>query len=129
MVLAGAELSAVGYNPALPKSANGELNCEHGVSTPFDANATIPYIVGEALSHQDECAHLHMTPSNNNTLSCMHPAGARDIVRRIPLEGKWPDQKHNPLPGQEYDFLSMSRTHGACPSPCASPPSPPHATS
>ncbi len=39
----------------------------------------------------------------------MHPPGARDIVRRVPMEAPYPDQNHSILPGQEYDFLNMSR--------------------
>ena len=40
-------------------------------------------------------------------LTCRH--GARDIVRRIPLGAKYPDQNHDVLMAHEYDFLNFSR--------------------
>ena len=64
---------------------------------------------GDTLSHQDETAYLHMTPSPNSTLSCMHPAGVRNIVRSIPLSAPFPEQNNSHIFGMEYDFLNFSR--------------------
>ena len=83
------------FNPAKPQSLSGVLNIEHGVSLPYSVSQTQRFTVGEAPSHQDECAYLHMTPAPNSTLSCMGNAGVRDIVRRIPLPARFPDQNHD----------------------------------
>ena len=50
-----------------------------------------------------------MTPAPNSTLSCMGNAGVRDIVRRIPLPARFPDQNHDVLMAHEFDFHNMSR--------------------
>ena len=97
------------FNPAKPQSLSGVLNIEHGVSLPYSVSQTQPFTVGEVSSHQDECAYLHMTPAPNSTLSCMGNAGVRDIVRRIPLPARFPDQNHDLLMAHEYDFLNMAR--------------------
>ena len=97
------------FNPAKPQSLSGVLNIEHGVSLPYSVSQTQRFTVGEAPSHQDECAYLHMTPAPNSTLSCMGNAGVRDIVRRIPLQAKYPSQNHNLLMAHEYDFWIFAR--------------------
>ena len=67
-----------------PGSMNGILNNEHGASQAITSGGNPQTFTVGSLDHQDEACYLHMTPSPNSTLSCMHPAGARDIVRRIP---------------------------------------------
>jgi len=38
----------------------------------------------------------------------MQPAGARDIVRRIPLGATYPNQNHDTLMAHDADFLNFS---------------------
>ena len=84
---------------------------QHGDSTAITTNSStnVSFAVGERLCHQDEACYLHMTPSPNSTLSCMKPAGARDIVRRIPLGATYPNQNHDTLMAHDADFLNFSR--------------------
>ena len=42
-------------------------------------------------------------------MSCMNPAGVRNIVRRIPLGATYPDQNHDQLMAHDADFLNFSR--------------------
>ena len=95
-------------NPKLD-SINGVLNNEHGPSEKITTGNPHTFTLGSTPNHQDECAYLHMTPAPNSTLSCMGNAGVRDIVRRIPLPARFPDQNHDLLMAHEYDFLNFSR--------------------
>ena len=99
------------FNPLQAGSLNGILNNEHGTSPSITAIPFAPqtFTTGSSLSHQDEAVYLHMSPSPNSTISCMHPAGARDIVRRIPLGAPYPDQNHHDLMAHDADFLNFSR--------------------
>ena len=59
------------------------------------------------VSYEDEVVYLHMTPSANQTLSCMGRP-SRTIVRRVPLREPYPMQNHDQQSGQEFDFLNVS---------------------
>ena len=88
-----------------PKSINGILNNESGVSEVFTTSNTMRKATD--LTYEDECVYLHMVPSANNTLSCMGTP-SRTIVRRIPMKEPYPMQNHNQQSGQEFDFLNVS---------------------
>ena len=91
-----------------PGSVNGILNNEHGTSKTITTSHPQTFTVG-TLGHQDEACYLHMNPSPNSTMSCMNPAGVRNIVRRIPLGATYPDQNHDQLMAHDADFLNFSR--------------------
>ena len=97
------------FQAAKPGSINGILNHEQGTSQPITNTQAQQFTVGTTPSHQDECAYLHMDPSPLSTLSCMGNPGVRDIVSRIPLSAKYPDQNHHFTFGLEYDYLNFSR--------------------
>ena len=88
-----------------PKSINGILNNESGVSEVFTTSNTMRKATD--LTYEGECVYLHMVPSANNTLSCMGTP-SRTIVRRIPMKEPYPMQNHNQQSGQEFDFLNVS---------------------
>ena len=91
------------YRGTVHGSLNGLLENEHGASEVITTTTPATFTVNATLSHQDECAYLHMDPAPNSTLSCMGNAGVRDIVSRIPLSAKYPDQNHR------YSTSSTSR--------------------
>ena len=97
------------FNRLRPGSINGILNNEHGTSPNITTSSPHTFTVGSTLSHQDEAAYLHMSPSPNSTLSCMNPTGIRNIVRRIPLGATYPNQNHDQLMAHDADFLNFSR--------------------
>ena len=94
------------FNPQDPRSLNALINNETGVSETFDTSNTFRRTT--ELSYDDEVVYLHMTPSANQTMSCMGRP-SRTIVRRIPLKEPYPMTTHDQQSGQEFDFLDVSR--------------------
>merc|ERR1711907_402419 len=88
-----------------PKSVNGILNNETGVSEVFNVSNTFRRT--SEVSYEDEAVYLHMTPSANQTLSCMGRP-SRTCIRRVPLREPYPMMTHDRQSGQEFDFLNVS---------------------
>jgi len=93
------------FDPQNPKSMNGILNNETGVSEVFNESNTFRRT--SEVSYEDEAVYLHMIPSANQTLSCTGRP-YKTIVRRVPLKEPHPMQNHDQQSGQEFDFLNVS---------------------
>ena len=93
------------FNPNEPQSMNGILNNETGVSEVFNVSNTFRRT--SEVSYEDEVVYLHMTPSANQTLSCMGRP-SRSIIRRVSLREPYPMTTHDHASGQEFDFLDVS---------------------